>query len=189
MKSPVNALFVCSSLAWKKSRNGNVHLMLLPLVVRQRTISCSSPEPALFPWPFTMRSDKISNLTSPMIGRRFHARGDVHRAAMYATRPDTVGRCGCVEGNRWSEMLGARISWGKGDWSNVGRRSWRMRRAGKKIKCVSSCRPLASSHECMYECRRIVITNFFLVLPCAHLAACQDPGPRAVCCSRTEKSG
>lgn len=63
------------------------------------------------------------------MGTRFHAIGDVHRAAMYATRPDTVGRYGCVEGKRWREMLGDRISCGKGDCRRVGRRSCKTRRA------------------------------------------------------------
>ncbi len=48
---------------------------------------------------------------------------------MYATLPETAGRYGCVEGKRWSEMLGDRISCGKGDCRRVGRCSRIMRRA------------------------------------------------------------
>ena len=57
-----------------------------------------------------MRSDIISSFTLPTIGMRFHAMGDVHSAAVYATRPETVGRCGCVVGKRWRDMFEARIS-------------------------------------------------------------------------------
>jgi hypothetical protein len=67
--------------------------------------------------------------TLPMMGTRFQAMGDVQRAALYATRPETVGRCGCVEGNRWRQMLGARRSWGRGWRRRVGSRSWRTLRA------------------------------------------------------------
>lgn len=38
-------------------------------------------------------------------------------------RPDTVGRCGCVVGNKWSVICGLRISGGSGEVKSVGRRS------------------------------------------------------------------
>ena len=82
-----------------------------------------------------MRSDSISRRTLPTMGTRFQAIGEVQSAAMYATLPETVGRYGCVEGKRWSEMLGDKISCGKGDCRRVGRRSWRMRRAITINRC------------------------------------------------------
>lgn len=68
----------------------------------------------------------------PTSGTRFQAMGDDHSAAVYATRPETVGRCGCVEGKRCRVMEGERIFCGGGDCRSVGRCAWRMRRAGER---------------------------------------------------------
>jgi hypothetical protein len=78
--------------------------------------------------PFlTIRSESILSFTLPTTGTRPHATGAVHRAAVYAIFPRTVGRCGCVEGNKWRLMCGERMSCGRGDTSNVGKLSCRIR--------------------------------------------------------------
>lgn len=62
----------------------------------QRTTSCSGMAPARrgrnVRGSEVMRSARISRRTLPMMGTRFQAMGDVQRAALYATRPETVGR-------------------------------------------------------------------------------------------------
>lgn len=45
---------------------------------------------------------------------------------MYATRPRTVGRLGCVDGKSTRAIEGERISEGSGDWRSVGMRDWRI---------------------------------------------------------------
>ena len=106
-------------------------------MVRQRITSCSwsrasdsdSDSGGKSVGDLTILSDKISNLTFPTRGTLPHASGEVHNAAIYATRPCTTGRCGCVDGNKWSDICGERIDDGKGDWRRDGRRGWRVRRA------------------------------------------------------------
>lgn len=79
------------------------------------------------PQPFlTIRSDRILSFTLPTTGTRPHATGAVHSAAVYASFPLTVGRWGCVEGNRWRLMCGERMSDGSGELRRFGRRSWRI---------------------------------------------------------------
>ena len=113
------------------ARLGPLSLDLLA-AVRHLTTSCSPHAPARLgeEWSgwLTMRSERISSFTLPMMGTRFQAMGEVHSAAMYATLPETTGRYGCVEGNRWSEMFGDRISCGRGDCRRVGSRSCSMRK-------------------------------------------------------------
>lgn len=75
------------------------------------------------PWR-TMRSDKIVSFTLPTRGMRPQATGAVQSAATYAIRPDTVGRCGWVEGKRWRLMRGESVSDGSGVCRSVGRFSW-----------------------------------------------------------------
>jgi hypothetical protein len=48
----------------------------------------------------TIRSLRICNFTLPTRGKLLHATGTVQSAARYNVRPFTVGRCGCVEGNK-----------------------------------------------------------------------------------------
>jgi hypothetical protein len=67
------------------------------------------------------------SFTLPKNGSRPHATGDVQSAAVYAIRPVTDGRCGCVEGKRRRVICGERISWGRGVARRVGSRSWRTR--------------------------------------------------------------
>jgi hypothetical protein len=104
-------------------------------IVRHRTSNCSGRVQVgergecELELDLIIRSERISNLTFPTRGIRPHAIGEVHSAAEYATRPETVGRWGCVEGKRWRVICGERISCGRGDCSKVGMRSWRMRRA------------------------------------------------------------
>ena len=76
-----------------------------------------------------MRSDNILSFTLPTTGTLPHATGAVHNAAVYAILPLTVGRCGCVEGNRWRLIWGERMSCGSGDTNSVGRRSCKIRMA------------------------------------------------------------
>lgn len=52
--------------------------------------------------------------TLPTMGTHPHATGAVHNAARYAIRPLTAGKCGCVDGNKCSEMEGDRIFCGSG---------------------------------------------------------------------------
>jgi len=68
--------------------------------------------------------------TFPTTGTRPHATGAVQRAALYASLPETVGRWGCVEGKRWREIEGERISWGSGEARRLGRVECRIWRAG-----------------------------------------------------------
>ena len=75
------------------------------------------------PWR-TMRSDKIVSFTLPTSGMRPQATGAVHNAATYAILPETVGRCGWVEGKRWRVMRGESVSEGSGVCRSVGRLSW-----------------------------------------------------------------
>ena len=84
--------------------------------------------------PFlTMRSDRILSFTFPMTGTLPHATGAVHSAAVYAILPPTVGRWGCVDGERWRLMCGERMSCGSGDTKRVGSRSWRTLMAAKVL--------------------------------------------------------
>ena len=76
-----------------------------------------------------MRSERMSRVTLPTSGTRPQVMGEVQRAAWLATRPEALGRCGCVEGKRWRVICGERISGGRGEASRVGRRDWRTRRA------------------------------------------------------------
>jgi hypothetical protein len=74
--------------------------------------------------PFlTIRSDRIVSFTLPTRGTLPQATGAVHKAATYAIRPVTVGRCGCVDGKRWRLILGDRMSEGSGDCRRVGKLS------------------------------------------------------------------
>jgi hypothetical protein len=64
----------------------------------------------------------------PTSGTEPQATGAVKRAARYATRPRTTGRCGCVEGKRCRVTLGERRVCGSG-WDRMfGRRGERIRR-------------------------------------------------------------
>lgn len=104
--------------------------------VFHRTTNRSSPQSCLSPCSGsrrvparTIRSLRICSFTLPTSGTLLHATGTVHSAARYNVRPLTVGRCGCVEGNRWRLTLGARISGGRVLYKMVGRRGESVRRA------------------------------------------------------------
>ena len=100
--------------------------------VFHRTMSFSLPEPWSRLPPFLIiRSERIVNFTLPTTGTLPQATGAVHNAATYAIRPDTFGRCGCVEGNRCNEIWGESISCGRGCASRVGSCSCNTRTAMK----------------------------------------------------------
>jgi hypothetical protein len=67
-----------------------------------------------------MRSDRMLNSTLPISGTLPHATGAVQRAATYAIRPETVGRCGCVDGKRCRLICGDKTSDGSGSFNSVG---------------------------------------------------------------------
>lgn len=101
------------------------------LLVFHFTTSFSSPvRHALCKLPpplFTIFSDSMSSFTLPMRGTLPHPIGAKDSAAIYRNLPLVVGRCGCVEGKRCSEMSGLSTSCGRGFWSIVGNCSCSMR--------------------------------------------------------------
>lgn len=98
-------IFSTASLTGPASRSSDLpHVSHLTM-----SLSWPASPPPHAPF-FTMRSDKIFSLQSPTTGTRPHATGAVHKAAVYASLPLTVGRLGCVEGNSSRLICGERIS-------------------------------------------------------------------------------
>ena len=112
---------------------------VLPQVVHFTINFSSRQEPVGLLPPFrTILSLKISSLTLPTSGILPQATGAVHRAATYAIRPETFGRCGCVDGKRCRLICGERMSDGKGDCRSVGSLSCKVRTVFPSCSVLSS---------------------------------------------------